>query len=209
MGRTDWRLPGGILTAAALWFWMFSPWTSGLVGNFWAMMTVSAVVLTSYVVFLSSGWKDDIHLSVSEIALGIVLAAAFWGVFWVGDKLSQLVFGFARGQVDMIYGLKDGANPWLIGALLLLVIGPAEELFWRGFVEKGLILRLGPWKGFIVTTLIYALVHVWSGNFMLVMAALVIGALWGIIYMRWPGHLGAIIVSHALWDLAAFVVFPF
>ncbi len=208
MARDMKILLGGIILASVLWFWMFSPWTADLVRNFWAWMTAAGIILASYSFLLAPAWKEDIHLSLSEILLGIGLAALFWGVFWVGDKLSQLLFDFARPQVNLIYGLKDGANPLSVGLLLFFLIGPAEEIFWRGFIEKSLISRLGRWKGFIIATLLYSFVHVWSGNFMLIMAALIIGALWGFIYMMWPRHLGAVIISHSLWDLAAFILFP-
>ena len=85
---------------------------------------------------------------------------------------------------------------------------PAEEIFWRGYVQNALSKRWSPNVGFIVTTLVYALVHIWSFNFMLVMAALVVGAIWGLAYRLYPQKLGALIVSHAVWDVAVFVVFP-
>ena len=66
--------------------------------------------------------------------------------------------------------------------------------------------RWSPNVGFIVTTLVYALVHIWSFNFMLVMAALVVGAIWGLAYRLYPQKLGALIVSYAVWDVAVFVV---
>lgn len=209
MQKTVKQLMGGILLAALLWFFMFSPWTSPLVGNFWVMMAFAATGLAAYATSVCPEWMDDVHITVPEVLLGCVMAAAFWGVFWVGDKLSQMLFPFARGEVDLIYTLKGGSNLVKIALLLLFLIGPAEEIFWRGFVEKRLISRIGKWGSWALATAIYALVHIWSMNFMLVMAALVIGALWGFIYMMWPKHLGAIIVSHALWDVAAFVVFPF
>lgn len=208
MDREGKILAGGILTAAILWLLMFSPWTREW-GDFWMSMTFAGLILFFYATFFFPEWKKDVSLSLSEVLLGIGLAALFWGVFWAGDKISQLMFSFARPQVDLIYTLKDGASPVIVGLLLLFIIGPAEEIFWRGFVENRLIARHGKWKGFILATLIYAMVHIWSGNFMLVMAALVIGALWGFIYMKWPRRLGAIIISHALWDLAAFVLLPF
>ena len=62
---------------------------------------------------------------------------------------------------------------------MLLLIGPAEEIFWRGYVQRTLSKRWNPNAGFVVATLIYALVHAGSCNFMLVMAALVVGAAWG------------------------------
>jgi len=40
------------------------------------------------------------------------------------------------------------------------------------------------------------------------MAALVVGGIWGLAYRLYPHKLGALIVSHAVWDVAVFVVFP-
>ena len=136
------------------------------------------------------------------------LAVVLWGVFWLGDKASAWLFDFARPQVELIYGMKTGENPWLLSILLLILIGPAEEIFWRGYVQNALSKRWSSNVGFIVTTLVYALVHIWSFNFMLVMAALVVGAIWGLAYRLYPQKLGALIVSHAVWDVAVFVVFP-
>ena len=143
-----------------------------------------------------------------NIAGGVGLAVVLWGVFWLGDKASAWLFDFARPQVELIYGMKTGENPWLLSVLLLILIGPAEEIFWRGYVQNALSKRWSPNVGFIVTTLVYALVHIWSFNFMLVMAALVVGAIWGLAYRLYPQKLGALIVSHAVWDVAVFVVFP-
>ena len=104
--------------------------------------------------------------------------------------------------------MKEGEAAWLLTALMLFLIGPAEEIFWRGYVQKSLQQRWNPNMGFVVTTAIYALVHAGSCNFMLVMAALVAGAAWGLLYRFFPEKFGAIIISHALWDVAVFVWFP-
>ena len=128
-----------------------------------------------------------------------------------GELAKQLVgrtYDFARPQVDSIYGMKEGESPWLLAALLLLLIGPAEEIFWRGYVQRTLSKRWNPNAGFVVATLIYALVHAGSCNFMLVMAALVVGAAWGALYRFFPNRFAAIILSHAVWDVAVFIFFP-
>ena len=148
------------------------------------------------------------HFTPANILWGVAIAVALWGVFWVGDKLSQLMFDFARPQVDTIYGMKDGQSPWLLTALMLFLIGPAEEIFWRGYVQENLSKKWNANVGFIVTTLIYALVHAGSFNFMLIMAALVAGAVWGLLYRLFPKYFAAIIISHALWDVAVFIWFP-
>ena len=136
------------------------------------------------------------------------MAAVLWGVFWTGDKVSAMLFDFARPQVDAIYGIKQGASPWLLSVLMVALIGPAEEIYWRGYVQRTLSARLGANAGYAVATLCYALVHAGSCNFMLAMAALVAGVVWGGLYRLFPERFSAIVVSHALWDAAVFVWFP-
>ncbi|MBQ2526010.1 MAG: CPBP family intramembrane metalloprotease, partial [Bacteroidales bacterium] len=139
---------------------------------------------------------------------GVGIAFALWWAFKAGDKISQLMFSFARPQVDMIYGMKDGTSGRLISLLLLLIIGPAEEIFWRGYVQRTLAAEGSADKAFIITTLAYTLVHIPSLNPMLILAAMVCGIAWGGLYRLFPDRLPAIILSHALWDAAAFVWFP-
>ena len=196
-----------IILATVLWTVMFSPWTAPHV-NFWWMMTASACSLTLLSSLFAPGWWKRISITPSNIFYGILIAVALWGVFWLGDKLSQLLFDFARQQVNAIYGMKDGESLWLLTVLLLFLIGPAEEIFWRGYVQQTLSQRWNPNVGFVVTTLVYALVHAGSFNFMLVMAAMVAGAAWGLLYRFFPERFTAIVISHALWDVAVFIWFP-
>ncbi len=129
-----------ILLAAVLWTVMFSPWTAPFV-NFWWMMTGSALTLSVFATLFNPGWWREVKWSLPNVLLGIGIAVALWGVFWLGDKVSSWMFDFARPQVDSIYGMKEGESPWLLAALLLLLIGPAEEIFWRGYVQRTLSKR--------------------------------------------------------------------
>ena len=196
-----------LLLAATLWTIMFSPITAPHV-NFWWAMTGSALTLSLCGTLFMPGWWKKVKLDPKNILLGVAIAVALWGVFWIGDKLSQIMFNFARPQVNLIYGMKEGESPWLLTALMLFIIGPAEEIFWRGYIQEKFSRRWNPNIGFIVTTAIYALVHAGSMNFMLTMAALVAGAAWGLLYRLKPQWFGAIILSHALWDVAVFIWFP-
>ena len=200
----------GIAVAALLWFYMFSPWTSGI-SNFWLNMSISATILCCFVTAgrprpFRIGWNW--RRIAGQFLLGCLIAFALWGVFYIGDKLSQLMFGFARTQVDNVYGMKDGTSPTLIAVLLLVLIGPAEELFWRGYVQRTMSGKYGADKAMVITLAVYALIHIWSFNFMLVMAALVAGAVWGLLYRLKPSMLPALVVSHALWDALVFIIIP-
>lgn len=203
------KLLVAILAAAALWFYMFSPWTAGHT-NFWLTMSLAAVILTAFSVLFTPDRKEllKVEKPCLQLFAGILLAFALWGIFWIGDKLSSLIFDFARPEVDAVYSMKDGSPAWIIAILLLFVIGPAEELFWRGFVQRSFSKLLGPNLSFLLTAAIYALVHIWSFNFMLVMAALVAGSVWGFLYRVNPKLLPALLVSHALWDALVFILLP-
>lgn len=196
-----------VVLAAVLWAVMFSPLTAPYV-NFWWMMTASALTLSILSTCFNRGWWHAVRFGWGEVLAGVGIAAALWGIFWTGDKVSSWLFDFARPQVDLIYGMKEGELLWLLSLLMLVLIGPAEEIFWRGYVQRTLSARWSPDAGFAVTTLVYALVHAASCNFMLVMAAAVAGVVWGGLYRLFPRRLGAIIVSHAVWDVAVFVWFP-
>ena len=196
-----------IAVAVILWFLMFNPWMAMPV-DFWTMMTLSGCILLVLAITIDRSWLADIKVSWSGLLLGIALALALWGVFWVGDKVATWMFPFARPQVDTIYSMKESQSEWIIGLLLLFVIGPAEEIFWRGFVQRGIGVRSTANAAFVATLLIYGLIHVWKFNFMLVMAALVCGLVWGLAYRLWPKQLFVLIVSHAVWDTLVFVVWP-
>ena len=197
-----------ILLAFILWTIMFSPWTAPHV-SFWWMMTGSALTLTILSSFVNPKWWKRVNWSTSNILMGIAIAIALWGVFWIGDKVSSWMFPtFARPQVNLIYGMKAGESPLLLSVLLLFLIGPAEEIFWRGYIQERLSRRFSPNLGFLIATACYTLVHIASFNFMLIMASLVCGIAWGGLYRLFSHRFSAIILSHAIWDATVFVWFP-
>ena len=200
-------IPIGV--ALVLWFVMFSPWTAPHL-NFWLTMALSGVILTSMSLAFSPELRSALkeNFRVSDIPLGVAIGALLWGVFWVGDKVAVWMFPFADGEIGSIYAMRDGMDYLTIGLLLLFVVGPAEEIFWRGFVQERLGQRWSPTLGFIITTAIYALAHIWSLNFMLIVAAGVAGGVWGLLYRLFPKRLWTLVISHAVWDVAVFLVFP-
>ncbi len=201
-----------VALAAVFFFVMFSPWTAPYV-NFWYTMTATAIILTSISLYSCRETIKELSNHSMKAWLwwilgGFLIAFVLWWAFWIGDKVSAWLFGFARPQVELIYGMKSGTSPVVIALLLLFIIGPGEELFWRAFLQRRLMQRWGKNMGFIAATACYTLVHIWSFNFMLVMAALVAGCCWGFLYRLSPRLLPALIISHAVWDVCAFILFP-
>lgn len=141
------------------------------------------------------------------LLLGIGSAVVLYGLFWLGYVLSSLLFHFGPAGISLIYDLRSGSQTWVIVLILLFITSPAEEIYWRGFLQRWLNQYLGPIPAWILTAIIYAGVHIVSGNTMLVLAALVAGLFWGYIFMK-VESIVPLIISHALWAVTIFVIFP-
>jgi len=189
--------------AALLWFVTFYLGFS----VFWVKISLSAAGLALVSLRLQPVPLATLLPGPRDLLRGIVTAMALWAIFWLGKQVSTLLFPFAEGQIGAIYGKGEGFSRWGVFALLLLVTGPSEEIYWRGFLQKNLMDRHGKAKGWLGATAVYALVHIWSFNFMLIGAAAVAGAFWGLCYWHW-GRLAPVIVSHSIWSAVVFSVFP-
>ena len=156
--------------AWGLWTVMFAPPLASYV-PFWVAMPISGTLLVLISSLYDRSWVKLIRFSVTDVLMGIGVALLLWCCFYVGNVVARVMFDFSAQQIGAIYSLKSGINPWLLSALLLCIIGPAEEVFWRAIVQRHLGNSLGPTWGYVIATLVYALVHVASMNIMLVLAA--------------------------------------
>ncbi len=181
--------------------------------DFWWSMGSAVVLLAGLGAALDRGYpaallRDAATGVPRKIVLGLAAAAVLYAVFWCGNAASRALFPFAAGGIGRVYGLKAGASLARVVALLAFVIGPGEEVFWRGYLQRRWQARFGAWPGFLAAAALYAAVHVATGNVMLVLAAGVCGLFWGFLYMR-TGSVLLVAVSHTAWDLAVFVLWPF
>ena len=152
---------------------------------------------------------DDLRSSLGrKIFLGVLSAGVLYGIFFAGNVVSRHLLPFAGPGIDGVYGFKQGASVLRIGLLMGLIIGPGEELFWRGYLQRQWEKRFGSLPGFFASTLLYALIHAASGNLMLVLAAGVCGLFWGALYRKYQSVV-LVVVSHTVWDLMVFLLLPF
>jgi len=181
--------------------------------DFWWWMSANLVV-TLFLGLISDGKfrkriSGDITSSVwKKMGLGFLSAVLLYLIFFIGNEAVRFLFDFADRDIGQVYGFKDGAGTLRIGLLMLLIIGPGEELLWRGYIQGNLAERYGNREGFIIAVLVYGAIHVATGNLVLVLAALTGGLFWGWMYMKYRSVL-INSVSHVVWDLAVFLVFPF
>ena len=196
-------LIGTVLLAATLWFVTF--YLS--FATFWIKISFSAATLALLSLFLQPQAKAQLTVGIKIIVMGVLSAAVLYGVFWLGNAVSTVIFPFAEKQIGGIYGKGVGTSSGVISALLFFITGPAEEIYWRGYLQKNLMIRLGNLNGWLLATACYAGVHIWSFNFMLIGAAAVAGAFWGAMYWRF-NNLSVVIISHSIWSTVIFALFP-
>jgi membrane protease YdiL (CAAX protease family) len=181
--------------------------------DFWAWLAANVILVSAVGFALDKDYARRLGLDLRsgllrKAALGVLSAAALYAVFAAGRIAALRLLPFAGPGIGNVYALKAGVPVLRVVLLIGLVIGPGEELFWRGFFQERTAATTRPLFGFLLTAMLYTAVHLASGNIMLVLAAAVCGVFWGWLYLRFRSPV-LNIVSHTLWDLAVFVVFPF
>ena len=135
------------------------------------------------------------------VGLGLYLATRAFA--WVVRGWS----GFAVRSREM-YARRSPLT--LVQALLVssLVAAPAEELFWRGFFQPGMVDALDGRAGLaaIVTTIVFTLANIPSLNVAIVLGAIVGGGVWSALAW-WSGGVLAPLICHVLWT-ALMLIFP-
>jgi hypothetical protein len=195
-----------LVLAFALWYVVF-----GLrdVGNFWVKIALAAAALAliSLVIMGSDERRQLFSVRRRHIWVGVVTAAILYGVFALGKWVLTALLPFSSAEIAEVYALREELSPWLIASLLLFITGPAEEIYWRGFLQRVLVRKIGPMSGLFLAAALYGLAHIWAVNLSLMLAAFVAGVVWGWIFLI-ERSLVPVIVSHALWSVTIFVLWP-
>ncbi len=169
------------------------------------MMTFSTSALL-LVAVLINGEKPSFHITIRTVIIGLVTAGLLYALFYSGFELTKAYAIFKEG-VSRVYDLRSNAPSVLIGLVLVFPIAPAEEIYWRGLIQRRLAERLGVRPGLILASTAYALVHLPTLNPPLVLTALIGGLVWGYVY-KTSASLVPGIISHIIFDLLIFLIAP-
>jgi membrane protease YdiL (CAAX protease family) len=174
--------------------------------QFWSRMTATGLILGGFSLLASPQLRRT-RIRPRDVAVGLAVASSLYVTFRAGDRFARRFVPGGGGQIQDIYSLRELGSEVGLAARLITVVAPAEELFWRGLVQQALMARYGRWRGAVMATLAYSAAHVSSGNFTLFGAAGVAGAYWSILYAGGV-PLGALVVSHSVWDVWIFLIQP-
>ena len=164
---TDWRLIIGYLLAHPLIFFSFEEKKV-----FWYLFTAAMLILISYSILHEE--LNNNQARWNDFTIGILAGFTIYLVFWGGSFLIDVFNLPFSGQISRLFRQFSPDSFWNY-LVLLIVIAPGEEIFWRGFIQKRLLKYTGVWTSIILSTLLYASVHFYADEFILVLAALVGG----------------------------------
>jgi hypothetical protein len=197
---------GGVLLGLTAAQAAFAATFRGPRSEFWSRMTVTGLALGGYSLLARPALRRT-RIGPREVVLGLASAAALYATFQAGDRFARRYVPSGEGDIADIYALRELRPHGEIAARLATIVGPAEELFWRGYVQAGLAATFGRWPGAALAALAYGGVHLVTGNFTLFGAAGIAGAHWCLLYAAGV-PLGALVVSHVTWDIWIFLVQP-
>lgn len=188
----------GALVAVGGWIALFRRPPEGLWPRTWAV----AIALSAYAVAALAVTGDldtvvgPVDLRVAGVGLGV--GAAWLVATQVGHAvLCRLVPGFLD-QVTELYSLRAGDRvSKMVGPVTVMAI--AEELFFRGLAQTYL--------GLAGAVAAYGLVQFVAGKWALVLAALLGGVVWGLLFW-WTGGLVAPILAHWIWTGSLTFLWP-
>lgn len=192
----------GVVAEAAAW-WV----VSARRGNVWTVVTPVLVAMALAAAIVGSPLASEgVGLAIASIA-----GAAAGAALYLGTRLFSTVVrgweGFGR-QARAIYERRIPLT--LVQAIVLsaAVAAPAEEVFWRGFLQvevarafdgRTLVAAVVAWGLFVLANLA-------SANLAIVLGAMVGGAVWSVLG-AWSGGFAAPLACHAVWT-ALMLSFP-
>ncbi len=179
-------------------FGLFALTFRGDRARFWERMTLTGAFLGS-LALANEPAARAVRPRARDLALGLGSAAVLYGIFQAGDRLARRILPRGAREIGDIYALRSHGTPGDIGLRLATVIGPAEELFWRGYLQRRV--------GWLPASAAYGGAHLVTGNATLVGAAAVAGMYWGL--LRAIGlSMPALVASHVAWDIWIFLLAP-
>ncbi|MDQ6710583.1 MAG: CPBP family intramembrane metalloprotease [Candidatus Dormibacteraeota bacterium] len=184
-------------------------WTAAFRGpraQFWPRMTIGVGSLGLFALTTDRQLRQE-RFRWRDLATGLGSAAGLYGVFQIGDRLARRVMPAGDREIGQIYELRAQAPKAAIATALALAIGPGEELFWRGLVQRGLQPRFGRIGAAVIASSIYGGIHLVSENLTLTGAAATAGLFWGGLYAV-EQRMAPLIVSHVAWDIWIFLIAP-
>lgn len=171
---------------------------------FWYFYTATMLFLISISIVFEK--VENQSNKYTNLLLGIGSGVLLYAIFYLGSFIVPLLSSSYVKQIANLYKLFTIDATWHYLVLLFIII-PGEEIFWRGFVLKRLLSFYKPVTAILTAAIINGLAYYFTGYPILMIAGLVSGLLWGVLYW-WKQSLPLVIISHLAFDILLLILLP-
>lgn len=171
---------------------------------FWYMYTFSILVLMSVAMLYTKildelpTWKSLICGLGAGILIYAAIAAGFQVIQWSPLTIKKTVGSFLNTFAP--------TSIWHY-LLLMFIIVPGEEIFWRGFVQQEMKKYVNVKSAIVFSSLLFGLalgiIGFWPGVLAGIAAGLVLGGLY-----EWKRSMPLLIITHLVMIVLLFLIMP-
>ncbi len=187
--------------------------------EFWFTLAASSWVLGTLSMQRTGFPIKNEDISFKALGLGIVLAVLLYFIFFLGFKVFSLLEPLliswnlplvSNFQEDLNYlsSLKHEVSLLFVCLVIIFITSPYEEFFWRAYVQGIIEQKTSPFMGILFSSLLYMGVQLSTGSLPLILASFIAGIYFASIYY-YTKNLLICIITHIIWALAVFIIFPF
>lgn len=172
---------------------------------FWYFYTFSVFFLMAAFFYFSKMEKDNnsIRLSLLGVTFGVLSYVGMLGAYLVMDMGPA----YWTNSIDTFLSHYGPTAIWHY-LLLLLIIAPGEEVFWRGLIQQQLKKYMQPKFAVILSSLLFGLSFIFTGFWIGILGGFFVGIIFGILY-EWKRSITAIVLAHITLLVLLFLILPF
>ena len=168
------------------------------------------VVITLLFARYKGASLKELGLRKPSIRILIIVSAVAVPLFLLGVGIStgeEMVFGAdpTAEIVEEAVMPRDSFQLVAIIALSLVLVGPCEELAFRGFVQRGFENSFGKGQGLLVSSVLFGLLH-GLNTLYAVVPVFVVGLVLGYVWQRTGGNTTATALMHGVYDTIAIAI---
>jgi len=170
------------------------------------------IVLTVTLLFARYEGTNLKKLGLKKVSLKIlaIVSLAVVPLYLLGAGIVSvltIVFGpspMAENYAEAVMP-KDAFQLTALVVISLVLVGPVEELAFRGFVQKGFENSLGKRKGLLIASFMFGLMHITASLYSIV-TAFVGGLVLGYVWQKTGENTTASAVMHGILNAVAFTL---
>ncbi|ANU10388.1 CAAX amino terminal protease [Planococcus antarcticus DSM 14505] len=171
---------------------------------FWYMYTFAMLILMSLAIIFVKIYDELVTWK--SLVYGLGYGTLLYGIIAAGFQLLLLSPFNISGPVDSFLSAFAPVSIWHY-LLLMFIIVPGEEIFWRGLVQQKLKQYVSTPLSVLSSAILFGLALALSGFWPGVVAGIAAGLILGLLY-EWKRSLPVIIVAHLIMIVLLFLILP-